>query len=117
MERKTNRSGPQQAIAAAGPVDLAMEPPQDVIEARERILSRKAASPSLPALEAVRKIWPAAKLRTARKAHKCDNPRCPKVIQPGDEYVDSGDANPASAGGFGTSRFCLFCRGGLNEQD
>lgn len=53
-----------------------------------------------------------ARVRTARKPHRCDywrgllsGGRCPRVIQPGEQYVE-GERND-TAGGFGTDRYCL----------
>jgi len=67
------------------------------------------------ALDKARRVWPDARLRTVRKAGHCDNPPCHSPLVPGDRYLDPGESNPSSAGGFGGYRFCLRCAGGRVE--
>ena len=64
------------------------------------------------ALWEARETWPEAKLRQARKPHRCDNSVCRTAIAAGEQYIDPGDSNPDSAGGFGGYRYCLRCAGG-----
>jgi hypothetical protein len=63
-------------------------------------------------LELARKTWPQARLRRARKWHRCDNILCGQLIAVGRHYIDPGGANPDSARGFGGYRYCLRCAGG-----
>mgnify|MGYP001615881635 CR=1 FL=1 len=69
------------------------------------------------ALAAARETWPYARLVTAKKLHHCiyaNGPTglCKRAILPGDQYIDPGESNPDSAGGFGGYRYCLIHFGG-----
>ena len=64
------------------------------------------------ALAKARETWPAARIVTARKAHRCDYVRagginCMRMIRPGDAYIDPGESNPYRTGGLGGYRYCL----------
>ena len=64
------------------------------------------------ALARARLTWPEARIRTARVEHRCDNHVCRRTIGAKEWYIDPGDSNPDSAGGFGGYRYCLYCAGG-----
>lgn len=55
-------------------------------------------------------------IRTARKAHLCDETHCTRTIQIGEEYAE-GDPQYDRAGGFGHERFCLTCAGLTAEAE
>lgn len=55
--------------------------------------------------------WKGARIRTARKAGRCDYwrglwGRCQNQIEAGETYFD-GEMAPDKAGGFGRDRYCL----------
>jgi hypothetical protein len=49
-----------------------------------------------------------AKIKTARKEGPCQyGGGCKIRIKPGDKYIDPGESNPESAGGYGGYRYCM----------